>query len=255
MQSGKWLLTVLMAIVLVPLVGCNGTPELKDKLADRDAKLQDCLAERDTLREKLEAEEAERQDTEGELEEARQELEQLSDLKDELEKAAADRKERVEELRNLVEGISGMSVEERDEGDFIVIENEILFPSGQITLTDEAQEALDSSVVEYLNEQLEEDPDQQVRVDGHTDGEPISASDWEDNYHLSVMRAHSVMMYLAENGVPEETMYIVGFGPNRPLEEPSEPEEPVEVNRRVEIMMVPDKDQEDPAEMLERLTR
>ena len=91
----------------------------------------------------------------------------------------------------------------------------------------------------YLRKNVRRNDQQLIRVDGHSDGEPIKHSQWKDNYHLSAMRAHAVMQYLASQGVPAQNMYIVGFGPNRPLVEPVEPEAPMPKNRRVEILLVP----------------
>jgi chemotaxis protein MotB len=138
-----------------------------------------------------------------------------------------------------VRKVSGMSIEERPEGNFIVIENSILFESGEIELSDPARQTLSNTVVGYLQDRLREHPEQQIRIDGHTDGEPISASGWKSNYHLAAMRAHSVMAYLASQGIPTSNMYIVGFGPNSPRVEPPEPTAPVAENRRVEILVAP----------------
>ena len=251
MRSRKWML-VLTGVIVLSLVGCNGARELRKKLAAREAKLEECLAERETLKRELESKESQLEQTKDQLEEARAKQTELSELRNKLEEAAQARKKRVEELRSLVENLSGMSGESRDVEDFIVIENKVLFPSGKITLTEDAQKTLENSVVQYLKDHIRKYPNQQVRIDGHTDGEPISVSGWEDNYHLAAMRAHSVMSYLASKGVAKENMYIVGFGPNRPRVEPPKPTAAVPENRRVEILMVPEQEQS-PRQMLEEL--
>lgn len=245
-------LLVVAAVVAITLVGCQGTRDRKKQLSTLEAKLQTCLGEKSTLQAELEATRDELRDTEAELEDARAKQAELAALRDSLEEAAEERRQRVQELRDLVENIAGMSVESRGGEDFIVIENKILFPAGKSALTDEARQALDSSVVGYLKQHLQKDAAQQIRIDGHTDGEPIKQSGWEDNYHLAAMRAHSVMQHLASKGIPEEQMYIVGFGPNRPRVEPKSPTAAEPKNRRVEILMVPERGTS-PRQMLERL--
>jgi chemotaxis protein MotB len=253
MRNRKWLLAVV-GVLVITLVGCQGARERKKQISNLEAQLQTCLGEKATLKAELEDTRAELRETEVELEEARSKQAELASLRDSLEQSIEERKQRVQELRELVKNISGMSVESRDEGDFIVIENKILFPSGKITLTDEARKALDASVVGYLKEHLQKNAAQQVRIDGHTDGEPISASGWEDNYHLAAMRAHSVMQHLVSKGIPKQQMYIVGFGPNRPRVEPEKPTASVPENRRVEILMVPERGST-PRQMLESLAK
>ncbi len=243
--------TVMAAVVALFLVGCNGARELRKKLSAREAKLEECLAERQSLEVKLRSKDKQVKALKDELEEAKANTKELRKLKGQLEEAVSERKKRVKELRNLVANISGMSVESRAGGDYIVIENKILFPSGEITITEEAQKAL-KSVVGYLKKQLKKNASAKIRVGGHTDGEPIKASEWDDNYHLAAMRAHSVMAYLMSNGVPAKNMFIVGFGPNRPRVEPPEPTAPVPENRRVEISLIPET-VESPQKLLEQL--
>lgn len=243
--------TIMAAVVALSLFGCNGARELRKKLASREAKLEECLAERRTLESQVRSKDEQIEALQTELEDVKASADELRELKSRLEDAVAERKERVEELRKLVSNISGMSVESRSGGDFIVIENKILFPSGEITLTEEARGSLES-VVGYLKKQLDENPNLKIRVGGHTDGEPIKASDWADNYELAAMRAHSVMTVLTDKGVPAENMFIIGFGPNRPRVEPPEPTAAVPENRRVEISIIPESI-ESPRKMLEQL--
>jgi chemotaxis protein MotB len=159
----------------------------------------------------------------------------LNELLGKLQQAQQEREQQLKELQALVRDMGGMSVQSRPEGDYIVIENTILFDPGKIDLSEKARKTLDSTVVAYLKKNA----DQMVRIDGHTDGVPIQHSAWKDNYHLGAMRAHSVMSYLMSKGIPPERMAIVGYGPNRPLVKPAQPKADTPKNRRVEILIVP----------------
>jgi flagellar motor protein MotB len=71
-----------------------------------------------------------------------------------------------------------------------------------------------------------------VRVEGHTDSDPISKSGrrYADNLHLSIMRAHAVATYLITKGVQAKQVSVSGFGANKPVSSSAK-----KVNRRVEI--------------------
>jgi chemotaxis protein MotB len=79
----------------------------------------------------------------------------------------------------------------------------------------------------------------EVRVIGHTDNVPISASRdrHPTNMHLSVHRAISVRDALVASGVDPVRLQAAGYGEYRPLV-PNRPGGTVE-NRRVEIFLVP----------------
>lgn len=192
----------------------------------------------------LEETEEQKARKEAELEQARARAEELENLSERLEQAKLERERNLAEMQELVRDISGMRVEHRMEGDFIVIENEILFDPGQAELKTEAMETLQNSVVPYIKDQLARNSEQMIRIDGHTDGQPIRVSPWKDNYHLSVMRAHSVMSFLAHEGVPEGNLFLAGFGPNQPVVEPPEPDADMAENRRVEILLIPHRDED-----------
>ncbi len=222
----------VFAVSLVGLVGCTGrlTREnqgLQDQIAALQQKQDALLRENDVLK-------AHAAELEGNLTEAQKEASQMSQLASELRSEQAKLQNQRTELEKLVKNLSGITIERRSEGNFIVMESEILFASGKAELNEGAKASLDQ-IAGYMLEKK----DLQIRVDGHTDGVPIKLSGWEDNYHLAAMRAHAVMRYLADKGVSPDRMYIVGFGPNRPLAKPETPTAPMDQNRRVEILLVP----------------
>ena len=223
-------------ICLLTLLGCGELRELRKQNAVLKSGLQQRDKERDRLLERARLLGMENKELAEELAKAKEKERDHLQLLGQLHRAQEEREEQLRELQEMVKDISGVHVVRRSEGSFIVIENEILFASGKADLTAGAKSTLDSTVVAYL----EKHPGQQIRIDGHTDGQPIKASPWKDNYHLAAMRAHAVMQYLASKGIPKRQMHIVGFGMNRPLLEPEEPTAPMAENRRVEILLVPE---------------
>jgi len=225
---------VVLAISLAGLAGCTSPALKRENLALKE-RVRTLENKQAALIDENEALKAHADQIQAQLAQAKKESDKLTrlvgDLRSEQEKMLQQRRE----LEKLVQGLSGITVQPRSEGNFIVMESKILFASGKADLNDEAKTTLDR-VAGYLLEH----PDLQIRVDGHTDGVPIRYSGWQDNYQLAAMRAHSVMRYLVEKGVDPARMYITGFGPNRPLVEPEEPTAPVDENRRVEILLVPE---------------
>lgn len=229
----KRTVAVVVAISLIGLTGCCGqlkkqNQSLQTQVIELGDAKEMLLAENETLKAHSETLQV---GLVGAKKEARQMAELVGELKGEQDKLL---KQRLE-LEKLVRGLSGITIEPRNEGNFIVMESEILFASGKAELNEDAKASLNR-----IGDYLQPKSTLQIRVDGHTDAVPIKHSGWQDNYQLAAMRAHAVMAYLVEKGVASERMYVVGFGPNRPLVQPEDPTEPMAENRRVEILLVPE---------------
>lgn len=73
-----------------------------------------------------------------------------------------------------------------------------------------------------------------IAIRGHTDARPFAnASD--DNWRLSMARAHSALFMLVRGGVPEERIVQVSGFADKRLKDPEHPLS--EVNRRIEILV------------------
>jgi chemotaxis protein MotB len=73
-----------------------------------------------------------------------------------------------------------------------------------------------------------------IAIRGHTDARPF-ASGTDDNWRLSLARAHSAYYMLVRGGVPEERINQVSGFADRRLKDPDDPYS--EVNRRIEILV------------------
>lgn len=85
----------------------------------------------------------------------------------------------------------------------------------------------------------------EVIVVGHTDNlriGPATGRKHPTNWHLSVHRAIAVMRALAQTGVPQERLGVMGYGEHRPSV-PNPPRGGAEANRRVEIFLVSNREQ------------
>ena len=123
-------------------------------------------------------------------------------------------------------------------GDRFVFSSEVLFPKGAAELTAEGRQELDK-IAEALLEiarQIPPDINWILRVDGHTDSDPIATPQFPSNWELSTARALSVVKYLISKGVPPERLAATGFGQYHPID-PRDTEEAKARNRRIELKL------------------
>jgi chemotaxis protein MotB len=123
-------------------------------------------------------------------------------------------------------------------GDRFVFQSEVLFPSGQATMTVEGLQAIDqlASAIVDLERQIPPEIDWALQVDGHTDVRPISNPQFPSNWELSTARAISVVRYLISRGVSARHLVAAGYGEFQPLEQGSS-EETLRRNRRIELKL------------------
>jgi chemotaxis protein MotB len=123
-------------------------------------------------------------------------------------------------------------------GDRFVFQSEVLFPSGQATMTPEGLAAIDqlASAISELERSIPKEIDWALQVDGHTDVRPIASSQFPSNWELSSARATSVVKYLISRGVSPKRLVAAGYGEFQPLEEGAS-EEILRRNRRIELKL------------------
>ncbi|GAW51223.1 MULTISPECIES: OmpA/MotB family protein [unclassified Nocardioides] len=102
------------------------------------------------------------------------------------------------------------------------------------------------AVVDTLAPVLREVPNA-LRIDGHTNQEPVQPRLYATDWDLSAARAVTVLRRLNEQGrVPQERLSLSAFGHERPLVDPRLPDSQ-QVNKRVDIVVLPDTDVESSA--------
>jgi chemotaxis protein MotB len=123
-------------------------------------------------------------------------------------------------------------------GDRFVFQSEVLFPSGQATLTPEgliAMEQLALAIVD-LERQIPPEINWALQVDGHTDIRPIANPIFPSNWELSTARAASVVKFFISRGVSPRRLVAAGYGEFAPLEDGTS-EEVLRRNRRIELKL------------------
>ena len=123
-------------------------------------------------------------------------------------------------------------------GDRFVFQSEVLFPSGQATMTVEGLQAIDqlADAIVTLERSIPPEIDWTLQVDGHTDARPISSTTFPTNWELSTARATSVVRYLIQRGVSPRRLVAAGFGEFQPLEQ-GVTDESLRRNRRIELRL------------------
>mgnify|MGYP006279864301 CR=1 FL=1 len=237
------LILPLIAILLgIATTGCdtltkaNGVEKLKREKQTLQSRLQETQQEKQDLRQRLNTTQSEASRLKDQLDEVTNERDSLQDQLSQQKALKEKLAEQRRELQDLVKDLSGISVKDRGGANAIVLEDKILFALGEAALSEEAKNSLDK-IAGYLKKKQW----QKIRIEGHTDGVPVTSKRWEDNYHLAAMRAHAVMEHLVSKGIDPRNAYLVGFGPNQPVKEPEKKTAPVPENRRVEILLVPPK--------------
>jgi chemotaxis protein MotB len=123
-------------------------------------------------------------------------------------------------------------------GDRFVFQSEVLFPSGQATMTPEGLAAIDqlAAAIVELERTIPPEIDWALQVDGHTDSKAIATAQFPSNWELSSARATSVVKYLISRGVSPKRLVAAGYGEFQPLEEGTS-EEVLRRNRRIELKL------------------
>ncbi|MGB7393182.1 MAG: OmpA family protein, partial [Pricia sp.] len=117
---------------------------------------------------------------------------------------------------------------------FVSISDKLLFSSGSYNVTNRAKEVL-GKVAKVVNNK----PDFELMVEGHTDDVPYRSGVLLDNWDLSVKRATSVVRILQDDfGVDPKRMTAAGRSEYMPLSQTEKSK-----NRRTRIVVLPKIDQ------------
>ena len=121
---------------------------------------------------------------------------------------------------------------------FVSISDKLLFKSGSINISEKAKEVLGKIAMVVNNK-----PDFEFLVEGHTDSKTISTSCIKDNWDLSVLRATTVVRILQDDfGVSPARMTAGGRSQYVP-KSANETAEGRAKNRRTRIVILPKLDQ------------
>lgn len=133
----------------------------------------------------------------------------------------------------------GLNVEIKNGKVYVSLQEKLLFKSGRWDIDPRGKEAL-----KKLAKVLEENPDINIMVVGHTDDVPYHGSGGiEDNWDLSTKRATAVVKYiLANSKIDPKRLTAAGHGEYMPVD-PAKTKEARAKNRRTEIILTPKLDE------------
>jgi chemotaxis protein MotB len=121
---------------------------------------------------------------------------------------------------------------------YVDISDKLLFKSGSYDITERAKEVL-GKVAKVLNNQ----PNIDFMVEGHTDSLPIKSTGIQDNWDLSVKRATTIVRILQDTyGVDPKRMTAAGRSEYLPLGD-NTTADGRSANRRTRIVILPQLDQ------------
>ncbi|MEE8107422.1 MAG: OmpA family protein [Planctomycetota bacterium] len=128
----------------------------------------------------------------------------------------------------------GVRVEDRADGSAAIVlaSDAVRFSAGKADITAKGETTL-RRVAMVL---METEGIDSIRVEGHTDSDPIRRSGFKSNEHLSLERARKVRMYLVKLGLAEDQLDVKGYGAQRPIA-PNDSKTNKALNRRVEIVL------------------
>lgn len=123
-------------------------------------------------------------------------------------------------------------------GDRFVFPSDVLFDSGSAEIKPEAMGQLDklATALNGLEGQIPPDIAWVMRIDGHTDINPIASPEFPSNWELSSARAISVVRYLMQQGVQPERLVAAGFGEFQPIDAGIS-DDALRKNRRIELKL------------------
>ena len=139
-------------------------------------------------------------------------------------------------LRGLLEDIDGVSII----GDRFAFSSEVLFASGRAELTAAGRKEISkvANILKDVTEEIPQNIDWVLQVDGHTDDQPIlPGSKFQNNWELSQARALSVVLYLmTSEQMPPRRLSANGFGEYQPIN-PANSRVARAQNRRIELKL------------------
>ncbi len=196
---------------------------------------------------------------EAELKLLEQQLNQQKDSLNKLSDELTKREARIKELENILKQKDdatnqlkkklsdalyafenkGLSIYVKNGKVYVSMEESLLFDIGKINVNPKGIDALKN-----LAKVLEQNPDINIMVEGHTDDVPMNGKgEIKDNWDLSVMRATSVVKIILGNGnIDPKRITASGRGEFSPLDNSKTPEARKK-NRRTEIILTPKLDE------------
>ncbi len=222
--------------------------EARRLLKELQAAQEDLLIREDELKaleDKLWDRKKNLEELQAEVEEKNRALEEKSQRLVELENMLARKDSAVNALRTKVADAlyqfekDGLSVEIRNGKVYVSLEEQLLFKTGKSDVDPKGE-----SAIVQLGKVLEQNPDINIMIEGHTDDVPYKGKgQLVDNWDLSVKRATTIVRILTEKSkIDPKRLTASGRGEFVPVD-PAKTTEARQKNRRTEIILTPKLDE------------
>ena len=152
------------------------------------------------------------------------------------EESFKDIKDSIDEMKKSGD-LDGVDAQITDKGLLITFKDDFLFHSASAQLTEQALKTLDNIGV-LIGEKFAL---HYIRVEGHTDSQPINSFIFPSNWELSGARSSAIIRYFIQRFKFMPNIFTsVGYGDTRPVADNKTPENRAK-NRRVEILVLKNK--------------
>jgi chemotaxis protein MotB len=234
MRKVGWIFTILLVLAVIGggfycyfhykgLVSARN--EAQAKRGELESELEASKKEKSALEERAAS-------ASKDLKASNSELEELRKRRAEAEKRLAMIKELTAKLQKMID-TGKLGVITRQGRMIVQMPAEVLFESGSAELSKDGKDTL-----REVASVLKSDPDRKLIVAGHTDNQPISDSDFRNNWDLSASRAVIVTELLIAAGIKPGNLIAAGFGQYHPVGD-NRTQKGRQENRRIEIEIQP----------------
>ena len=123
-------------------------------------------------------------------------------------------------------------------GDRFIFETELLFKSASANLEISGKQKLSEIglTLKETTNQIPNDIDWIIMVEGHTDKKPIQTTQFPSNWELSTARANSVLKLLLDLGFAPNRLAAAGYGEFYPITQ-GDSDDDLQQNRRIELKL------------------
>ena len=128
--------------------------------------------------------------------------------------------------------LEGIEATYNSQGIYITLKDNLLFESGKADISPKG-----FPVLKRVGDAIKKTP-YSIRIEGHTDNQPINTPAYPSNWELSADRAIRVLNFMMEEGnIDPRRLSAVGYGDVKPIETNDTADKRAK-NRRVEIVLV-----------------
>lgn len=158
----------------------------------------------------------------------------------EMQAREAEQQKRLQEFRDLTRRFQSLidagtlSVTIKDGRMVVSLGSDVLFPSGSARLSPEGALA-----IRDVTANLVSIPDKRYQIEGHTDNVPIATAQYPSNWELAAARALTVVKRMIDEDMPPTRVSAASYGDSQPVAS-NDTLEGKALNRRIEIVIVPD---------------